>query len=130
MYRGGDLARIDPLTQALNRRGLEELLQRELAHQRRARPCRWRCAAAAPGGRVQAAAACHRWHRAAGRRRVRAGAAGNPGRRQHGHRAAPAALAGAPRADGAGPARAGAFQCGVGPMAARRRRRSAAAARR
>ncbi|KAG1463724.1 hypothetical protein G6F57_013701 [Rhizopus arrhizus] len=31
MYRSGDLARIDPLTQALNRRGLEELLQRELA---------------------------------------------------------------------------------------------------
>ncbi|WP_329768130.1 GGDEF domain-containing protein [Stenotrophomonas muris] len=27
----GDLARIDPLTQALNRRGLDELLQRELA---------------------------------------------------------------------------------------------------
>ena len=31
LREAGDLARIDPLTQALNRRGLDELLQRELA---------------------------------------------------------------------------------------------------
>jgi len=35
LRQAGDLARIDPLTQALNRRGLDELLQRELARSAR-----------------------------------------------------------------------------------------------